>query len=254
MFGIKRKVIYLIGATAAAAAMIGSAQAMVITQAQLLDGQSSVAIAGFGTASATGNSPATFSSPGGVFGHKTIAGVTGVGVDLGNSVVQGEIDNNESIALTSNTGSYNLQSFTVAFLYAEGAFGDSSNEFSLTRLLNGASAEARYTITVLDADSASVACSGTGCVGAAVSNVSPGNSSGGGEWTVAFSGSAIFDSLVFQPANGGNNAALGDFAFVDATFASAVPEASTWAMMLLGFCGVGFMAYRKKSRPGLRLA
>jgi hypothetical protein len=27
---------------------------------------------------------------------------------------------------------------------------------------------------------------------------------------------------------------------------SAVPEPSTWAMMLLGFCGVGFMAYRRK--------
>jgi PEP-CTERM motif len=28
---------------------------------------------------------------------------------------------------------------------------------------------------------------------------------------------------------------------------SAVPEPSTWAMMILGFCGVGFMAYRRKS-------
>jgi hypothetical protein len=28
---------------------------------------------------------------------------------------------------------------------------------------------------------------------------------------------------------------------------AAVPEPSTWAMMILGFCGVGFMAYRKKS-------
>jgi hypothetical protein len=27
---------------------------------------------------------------------------------------------------------------------------------------------------------------------------------------------------------------------------AAVPEASTWAMMILGFCGIGFMAYRKK--------
>lgn len=29
---------------------------------------------------------------------------------------------------------------------------------------------------------------------------------------------------------------------------SAVPEPSTWAMMLLGFCGLGFMAYRNKTR------
>jgi hypothetical protein len=27
---------------------------------------------------------------------------------------------------------------------------------------------------------------------------------------------------------------------------AAVPEASTWAMMILGFCGIGFMAYRRK--------
>ena len=29
----------------------------------------------------------------------------------------------------------------------------------------------------------------------------------------------------------------------------AVPEPSTWAMMVLGFAGVGFMAYRRKSKP-----
>jgi hypothetical protein len=33
----------------------------------------------------------------------------------------------------------------------------------------------------------------------------------------------------------------------------AVPEASTLAMMVLGFAGVGFLAYRKKSTPSLRL-
>jgi hypothetical protein len=27
---------------------------------------------------------------------------------------------------------------------------------------------------------------------------------------------------------------------------AAVPEVSTWAMMILGFCGLGFMAYRRK--------
>jgi hypothetical protein len=35
---------------------------------------------------------------------------------------------------------------------------------------------------------------------------------------------------------------------------SAVPEPSTWAMMILGFFGVGFMAYRKKNGLALRLA
>jgi hypothetical protein len=35
---------------------------------------------------------------------------------------------------------------------------------------------------------------------------------------------------------------------------SAVPEPSTWAMMILGFAGVGFMAYRRKSKPMLTAA
>jgi hypothetical protein len=35
---------------------------------------------------------------------------------------------------------------------------------------------------------------------------------------------------------------------------TAVPEASTWAMMILGFLAVGFAAYRQKSRVSVRLA
>jgi hypothetical protein len=35
---------------------------------------------------------------------------------------------------------------------------------------------------------------------------------------------------------------------------SGVPEPSSWAMMLLGFAGVGLMAYRRKSKPALMAA
>jgi PEP-CTERM motif-containing protein len=35
------------------------------------------------------------------------------------------------------------------------------------------------------------------------------------------------------------------------SFSSSVPEPSTWAMMVLGFAGIGFMAYRRKSKPAL---
>ncbi len=34
----------------------------------------------------------------------------------------------------------------------------------------------------------------------------------------------------------------------------AVPESSTWVMMIVGFAGVGFMAYRRKSKPALMAA
>ena len=38
------------------------------------------------------------------------------------------------------------------------------------------------------------------------------------------------------------------------TVTSGVPEPSTWAMVILGFAGVGFLAYRRKSRPALMAA
>jgi hypothetical protein len=47
-----------------------------------------------------------------------------------------------------------------------------------------------------------------------------------------------------------------DYGTFSTTVVAGVPEPSTWAMMILGFCGLGFMAYRRKSNNGaaLRLA
>jgi hypothetical protein len=36
--------------------------------------------------------------------------------------------------------------------------------------------------------------------------------------------------------------------------ARAVPEITTWAMMLLGFAGIGFLAYRRNTKPALNAA
>jgi hypothetical protein len=56
-----------------------------------------------------------------------------------------------------------------------------------------------------------------------------------------------------NPAGGINLVVLDDFLFSEPV-ASAVPESSTWAMMILGFAGVGFMAYRRKQNgPALRM-
>jgi hypothetical protein len=35
------------------------------------------------------------------------------------------------------------------------------------------------------------------------------------------------------------------------TLQAAVPEPSTWAMMILGFAGVGYMAYRRRNQPAV---
>lgn len=44
-----------------------------------------------------------------------------------------------------------------------------------------------------------------------------------------------------------------DFAFT-ANFVSPVPEPSTWAMMMLGFAGLGYMTYRKRKTPSKAIA
>ena len=43
------------------------------------------------------------------------------------------------------------------------------------------------------------------------------------------------------------------FDFESGPGVGTVPEPSTWAMMIFGFCGLGFMAYRRK-RSGSALA
>jgi hypothetical protein len=41
---------------------------------------------------------------------------------------------------------------------------------------------------------------------------------------------------------------------LDNVSVTAVPEATTWAVLLLGFLGVGFVAYRRKSTSALYIA
>jgi hypothetical protein len=83
-------------------------------------------------------------------------------------------------------------------------------------------------------------------------------------YMTAFAGGLIGTSVVpasryigFEDATGcGSDWNYQDLQFYASTGSvSAVPEPSTWAMMIFGFAGVGLMAYRRKqSRPALRLA
>jgi hypothetical protein len=52
---------------------------------------------------------------------------------------------------------------------------------------------------------------------------------------------------------GGNSIQI-DAISVSYQVTTAVPEPSTWAMLLLGFAGVGFVAYRRKSKSAFQLA
>jgi hypothetical protein len=65
--------------------------------------------------------------------------------------------------------------------------------------------------------------------------------------------SIFFNGTTFEISWSGTDpafGAIGGFAILT----SAVPEPSTWAMMLFGFAGLGFMAYRRKAKPMLMAA
>ena len=64
-----------------------------------------------------------------------------------------------------------------------------------------------------------------------------------------FAGGAFAQVGVYQPPT-----TLGFSTDATLTVTSGVPEPSTWAMMILGFAGIGFMAYRRKSKPALMAA
>jgi uncharacterized protein (TIGR03118 family) len=72
----------------------------------------------------------------------------------------------------------------------------------------------------------------------------------GGLWALIFgNGGSNGDPNTLFFTDGINGEADGLFGSI-----SAVPEPSTWAMMILGFAGIGFMAYRQKSKPALMAA
>ena len=63
--------------------------------------------------------------------------------------------------------------------------------------------------------------------------------------------SAATIPLSFLSLDGGGSpfgAVIGDVSI------SAIPEPTTWAMMIIGFLGLGLMAYRRKSKGALHLA
>jgi hypothetical protein len=72
----------------------------------------------------------------------------------------------------------------------------------------------------------------------------------GGSWNLWRNGPGSYSLYEYVPNVGYAVAVTGTFAVSSevSSFAVATPEPSTWAMLLLGFAGLGFAGYRKASR------
>jgi hypothetical protein len=146
-------------------------------------------------------------------------------------------------------------------------FSASGGDFTGTQIINGVSfappaQSGSTTGTITDVISTSGVASITYTVDYSVTQ-----QVAGGAETVTLTGESFaFDgftftfqpfSTTFAPLPDVNGPAfIGQlFASITPTVETAVPEPSTWAMMILGFAGIGFMAYRRKQNgPALRVA
>jgi hypothetical protein len=107
--------------------------------------------------------------------------------------------------------------------------------------------------SVSRANTASVLLDGTLLNSAVISSSSLSGSQRSNPWSNAGNGLSVDagDQLVFNFVKFASD--FGSLNGISATVdftpnVSAVPEPSTWAMMILGFAGIGFLAYRRKSK------
>jgi hypothetical protein len=80
-----------------------------------------------------------------------------------------------------------------------------------------------------------------------------GDTLAGGQ-TFALENTLIQSYMTQASTNAVSGYASGIYSTGSQAFVTGVPEASTWAMMLLGFVGVGFTAYRRKGSTSFRFA
>jgi hypothetical protein len=69
-----------------------------------------------------------------------------------------------------------------------------------------------------------------------------------------FAGISIPNPNILKLTLDGDSEKISDIRFYVDGVAPAVPEPSTWAMMLFGFAGLGFLTYRRKSQMALHAA
>ena len=171
------------------------------------------------------------------------------------NIVQGNVDLTNTCCYGPLVNTTNLSSLQAVDLVGDGAFGGLSQSFAT--VVNQA-----YTLTFayshnFGAPSSDYAAQVT------VADLSFEIAQASNEriWLI-FSQNFIANStstlLTFINTRGGSSGGIYlDDVSVEAVAAgpvAAVPEPSTWAMMLLGFAGVGFMAYRRKAKPALMAA
>jgi hypothetical protein len=154
------------------------------------------------------------------------------------------------IPFTNGAGEYGIQ-FSNSFTAAGTDFGDAALSYVVT--VNNS----HWRID--DATAFSVGTAINGGFWDVSETLFAGTSAIGTLTTFDGIGSQFSDHTTFDPVSSilvikdisfHGNGGLADLSVLDQNFSqTAVPEPSTWAMMLLGFVGLGYAAFRRNMRP-----
>lgn len=185
---------------------------------------------------------ATFESFGGELVVKSDWGVAGAGITGGPS--NDEIDIGEKLTATF-TNAVRIAGIQLAYLYDGPEFGDVQEAAQITATFADLST---VSYTLVATFNNSYAWNGLGTVAGPASNIDQ----NGGFWTLTNPfGNAAVKGLSFTAVEGfcanGSCYSQSDFALAGVTTAP-VPEPETYALMLAGLAGVGFMARRRRAR------
>ena len=171
-----------------------------------------------------------------------LLGPNGLPVSIGGpNPVQSVNGSNEILWWTNFTGSAVASlPFSDPSMYTPNGTGANNANFFQTAILSGVvtGTGSPITLTVTGDDDVLVYLDGTfvggtpGVHGATTTNINLGTFTGDEALKIFFADRARTDAVLGISVVGGTIA--------------AVPEPSTWAMMLLGFAGVGFMTYRRR--------
>ncbi|KAF0844310.1 putative secreted protein with PEP-CTERM sorting signal [Methylovorus glucosotrophus] len=182
---------------------------------------------------------ATFTAVGGKFEKKTQAGYTGVGIS---GKTSGEIDIGERIDV-SFTKNIIITNITLGLLFDGPEYGDVNEKAKITAtFLDGTKQD--YFLTAVGIKTADWTGPGS------VTNLSPATDKGAALWAIANPfGNKQVSALSFTAVAGlcGSGKCNNQSDYVLHCI-SAVPEPSTYAMMMAGIAAVGFSARRKANK------
>lgn len=181
----------------------------------------------------------------GNFVQVTVALMTGTQFDFvstGNSTVTFSFNSDTTIAATAVGVNNSKFQWVTPSPVLNSPYGNFTNGFNLAVNGGAGSQEPPFIFTLDGLSSSDLQLTSTA--------PKPGSDKNFGGGTAYFAADLLCDEASVCGSSANTGLVAGDNITRTPPLTQGVPEASTWAMMILGFFGLGFVAYRRHGRSG----